>query len=171
MGRTDDADAIYERIVERDPVYGPAFGNLTQSYVRTSDFDNAESLIARVQRIVGENDEILNARGIVAVMSGAIRKGQWEPAGRFRVLAVMGGVELDFRDADMLDGTTEINVLAIMGGCNIIVPPDVAVDVNGLGFMGGFTHLRHRPVEEDAPVIRIKGLAVMGGVEVKVKPR
>ena len=106
---------------------------------------------------------------VVAVMSGAARKGQWEPAGRFRVLAIMGGVELDFRDADMLDGTTEVNVLAIMGGCKIVVPPDVAVDVNGSGFMGGFTHLRHRPPDQDAPLIRIKGLAVMGGVEVKVK--
>ncbi len=106
---------------------------------------------------------------VIAVMSGAVRKGQWEPAGRFRVLAVMGGVELDFRDADMLDGTTEIDVLAIMGGCKIVVPPDVAVEVTGSGFMGGFTHLRHRPPEHDAPLIRIKGLAVMGGVEVKVK--
>ena len=106
---------------------------------------------------------------VVAVMSGAVRKGQWEPAGRFRVLAVMGGVELDFRDADMLDGTTEVTVLAIMGGCKIVVPPDVAVDVNGSGFMGGFSHLRHRPPDQDAPLIRIKGLAVMGGVEVKVK--
>ena len=106
---------------------------------------------------------------VVAVMSGAVRKGQWEPAGRFRVLAVMGGVELDFRDADMLDGTTEVTVLAIMGGCKIVVPPDVAVDVNGSGFMGGFSHLRHRPADQNAPLIRIKGLAVMGGVEVKVK--
>ena len=70
LGRPDEARAIYERIVERDPVFGPAFGNLTQSYVRTGDVDKAESLIARVQRIVGENDQILNARGIVAVMSG-----------------------------------------------------------------------------------------------------
>lgn len=106
---------------------------------------------------------------VVAIMSGALRKGQWEPAGKLRVMAIMGGVELDFRDADMLDGTTEITVLAIMGGCKIIVPPDVAVEVNGSGFMGGFAHLRHRPPEQDAPLIRIKGLAVMGGVEVKVK--
>ena len=106
---------------------------------------------------------------VVAIMSGAVRKGRWEPAGRLRVLAIMGGVELDFRDADMLEGTTEVSVLAITGGCQIVVPPDVAVDVNGSGFMGGFTHLRHRPPEEDAPLIRIRGLAVMGGVDVKVK--
>ena len=116
-------------------------------------------------------DRLASVKRVIAVMSGTVRKGQWEPAGKLQVLAVMGGVELDFRDADMLDGTTEITILAVMGGCQIVVPPDVAVDVNGSGFMGGFTHLRHRPDEEDAPLIRIKGLAVMGGVEVKVKPR
>jgi TolB-like protein len=70
LGKLDESRAIYERIVERDPVYGPAFGNLTQSYVRTSNFDRAESLISRVQRIVGENDEIRISRGFVAVMTG-----------------------------------------------------------------------------------------------------
>ena len=133
--------------------------------------DRLRTMRARVEqaslRAFDHEDDDVDT--VVAVMSGAVRKGQWEPAGRFRVLAVMGGVELDFRDADMLDGTTEVAVLAIMGGCKIIVPPDVAVEVNGLGFMGGFTHLRHRPPEHDAPLIRVKGLAVMGGVEVKVK--
>ena len=118
---------------------------------------------------VFDDDEGDEVDTVVAIMSGAVRKGQWEPAGRFRVLALMGGVELDFRDADMLDGTTEIRVLAIMGGCKIVVPPDVAVEVTGSGLMGGFTHLRHRPPEHDAPLLRIKGLAVMGGVEVKVQ--
>jgi tetratricopeptide (TPR) repeat protein len=70
LSRREEAIAIYERIVARDPVYGPAFGNLTQGYMRTGDVDKAESLIARVQRIVGENDEVLNARGVVAIMRG-----------------------------------------------------------------------------------------------------
>ncbi len=147
------------RPIRTDELYAPLEDRLRTMRTRVEE--------ASLRAFDNEDDDDVDT--VVAVMSGAVRKGQWEPAGRFRVLAIMGGVELDFRDADMLDGTTEVTVLAIMGGCKIVVPPDVAVDVNGSGFMGGFSHLRHRPPEPDAPLIRIRGLAVMGGVEVKVK--
>jgi len=133
--------------------------------------DRLRSMRSRVEEasLLAFDDEDDDVDHVVAIMSGAKRTGRWEPAAKFRVLAVMGGAELDFRDADMLEGTTEIQVLAIMGGCSIIVPPDVAVHVNGVGFMGGFSHVRHDPPDSDAPLIKVKGLAVMGGVEVKVK--
>lgn len=104
----------------------------------------------------------------IAVMSGAVRKGQWEPPAHLYTLAFWGGVELDFREADLLEGVTEVLILAVMGGVKVVVPPDIAVEVNGLGFMGGFGHLSQTAPEPDAPLLRIKGLAIMGGVEVKV---
>ena len=133
--------------------------------------ERLRSMRSRVEEssLLAFDDEDEDVDHVVAIMSGAARKGRWEPAAKFRVLAVMGGAELDFRDADMLEGTTEIHILAIMGGCSIIVPPDVAVRANGVGLMGGFSHLRHDPPDDDAPLIKIKGLAVMGSVEVKVK--
>ena len=133
--------------------------------------DRLRSMRSRVEEssLLAFDEEDEDVDHVVAIMSGAARKGHWEPAAKFRVLAVLGGAELDFRDADMLEGTTEVHVLAIMGGCNIIVPPDVAVQVNGVGFMGGFSHLRHHPPDDDAPLIKVRGLAVMGGVEVKVR--
>ncbi len=36
-------------------------------------------------------------------------------------------------------------------------------------FMGGFKHLSRRSDDEGAPLLVIKGLAVMGGVDIKVK--
>jgi hypothetical protein len=43
--------------------------------------------------------------------------------------------------------------------------------MNGAGFMGGFAHsgVGDAPAEPDAPVLRIRGLAVMGGVDVQVR--
>jgi len=106
---------------------------------------------------------------LVAVLSGAVRRGEWEPRERVRVLALMGGAELDFREAVMLEGLTEVTVFALMGGVNILVPPDINVRSEGFGLMGGFTHLGHRSDDPEAPTLRIKGLALMGGVDVKVK--
>ena len=106
----------------------------------------------------------------IAVMGGSTRKGPWEPPERLYVVAFMGGVDLDFRQAALLEGVTEVNVLALMGGAKIVVPEDVDVEVHGFGFMGGFDHVSHHGPGEGRPLIRIRGLALMGGVEIKVKP-
>lgn len=107
---------------------------------------------------------------VFACMGGSVRKGPWEPPEKLYALSLMGGVDLDFREAALLEGTTEVEVLAIMGGVKIVVPDDIDVEVNGIGLMGGFEHVSHHGPGEDRPLVRIKGLALMGGVSVKVKP-
>ena len=81
----------------------------------------------------------------------------------------MGGAVLDFREALLDPGVTEIFALALMGGVEIIVPPGVYVDSNGIGIMGGFEQLgaTKYPTDGSAPVLRITGLALMGAVEIK----
>lgn len=64
-----------EEAVKRDPTFGPAFNNLVADYARTSETDKADGLIDRVTRIVGENDDIRMARGILAVMAGHTAEG------------------------------------------------------------------------------------------------
>ncbi len=107
---------------------------------------------------------------VFACMGGSVRKGAWEPPETLYALSLMGGVELDFREAALLEGMTEVAILAVMGGVKIVVPDDVDVEVNGIGIMGGFEHVSHHVPGGDRPLIRIKGLALMGGVSVKVKP-
>jgi hypothetical protein len=106
---------------------------------------------------------------VMALLSSTRRKGHWEPPARLYVGALMGGAVLDFREADLLEGVTEVVILAIMGGVNIVVPPDLDVEVDGIGLLGGFSHLSRRTDDDDSPLLRIRGLALMGGVEVKVK--
>ena len=106
---------------------------------------------------------------IVAVMSTATRKGRWEPPAKLVVFAMMGGAELDFREANLYEGETIVDVTVLMGGVEILIPPDVDVECEGTGFMGGFSSLSYRARADDAPLLRIRGWAVMGGVDVKVK--
>lgn len=108
---------------------------------------------------------------IVGIMGGAERKGVWTPARQTFVVALMGGVELDFREARMPPGVTEVNVFAIMGGAEIIVPPGVHVDLSGFALMGGFGQVGYAPppTDPDAPVLRIGGFALMGGVDVSIR--
>jgi hypothetical protein len=105
---------------------------------------------------------------IVAIMGGADRKGSWAPAKLTRVFALMGGASLDFRDVRMPPGTTEVQIAAIMGGVEIIVPPGLRVACDGIGIMGGFEQSGAvgADVPDDGPLLRITGLALMGGVEI-----
>lgn len=108
-----------------------------------------------------------------AVMGGTRRVGRWAPPANMVAVAIMGGVELDFRDAVLSGEEVEINCFAFWGAVEIVVPPDVHVDTHGFAIMGGFDQEAELDVTAPpgAPVIRINGLAIMGAVEVKVAER
>ncbi len=106
----------------------------------------------------------------VAIMSGSDRKGSWVPPKKLVSFALMGGCGIDFREARLGPGVTEVTILAVMGGVEVIVPPGVTVEANGLGIMGGFDGYSQTVNRRDssAPILRIRGLAVMGGIEVRM---
>ncbi|MBV9932799.1 MAG: DUF1707 domain-containing protein [Actinobacteria bacterium] len=107
---------------------------------------------------------------VFAMMSGTVRRGRWRPAETTNALAIMGGVELDLREA-LLDGPElTIHAIAIMGGIDIVVPEGIRVDVRGLPIMGGFdSRIRDVPVLPGSPIIKVTGWALMGGVSVRNK--
>jgi len=110
------------------------------------------------------------AKFSVAIMSGARRMGRWVVPRTYVSVAVMGGVELDLREAQFSEPVVTLHAYTVMGGIQITVPEDVDVDVSGLAFMGGFDHNASGPGVPGAPQVRVLGFALMGGVEVRRKP-
>jgi uncharacterized protein DUF1707 len=110
------------------------------------------------------------AKFSVAIMSGARRAGRWVVPRTYVSVAVMGGVELDLREAQFSEAVVTLHAYTVMGGIQITVPEDVEVDVSGLAFMGGFDHNASGPGVPGAPQVRVLGFALMGGVEVRRKP-
>jgi len=108
---------------------------------------------------------------MVAVLGGTNRAGRWIPARKNYSFAVMGGMALDFREALLPPGDTELWVFTIMGGAEIIVPPGLAVESNGVAILGGFEHRDDAVLAPDpnAPILRIRGVTIMGGVDVSVR--
>jgi hypothetical protein len=106
----------------------------------------------------------------IALMSGFERKGDWVVPATHTAIAVMGGGKLDLIDAGFAQAETTIYAFAFMGGIEVIVPDDVTVRVEGFGFMGGFDDKASGEAGPGAPVLHVKGVAFMGGVEVK-RPR
>ena len=108
---------------------------------------------------------------LVAIMGGVDRRGRWQPARKTTILALMGGAALDFRDVDLPAGETEVSIFCLMGGAEIIVPPGMRVDTGGIAIMGAFEHMTHTQTASDpnAPLLRVNGFVMMGGVEVQVR--
>lgn len=109
---------------------------------------------------------------IVAILSGATRKGTWQAEPVMEVLAVLGGVELDFRDAELPGNEIVLRATTVLGGVDITVPPEMRVVDNGIAIMGGREiHGGAGPADEGAPVLRLEGICVLGGVDVRRKAR
>lgn len=106
----------------------------------------------------------------VGIMSGFRRTGAWVVPAEFTAVAIMGGGELDLREARFAQREVRIWALALMGGVSVIVPEDAEVHVSGIGIMGGFEHRAAGSGAPGAPRITVTGLALMGGVDVKRKP-
>jgi hypothetical protein len=107
-----------------------------------------------------------------AILSGLSRKGVWVVPKQMTILALMGGAELDLRRAKFAAPEVVITINAFMGGAQVIVGPSTRVQMEGTGIMGGYSGpsgLVDATLDENSPVVRIKGFAVWGGVSVERK--
>ena len=107
-----------------------------------------------------------------AIMSGLSRKGIWVVPQQMTITAMMGGAELDLRQARFAAPEVVITINAFMGGAQVIVGPHVRVQMEGVGIMGGYSGpsgLVEADLDESSPVVRIKGFAIWGGVSVERK--
>ena len=102
----------------------------------------------------------------IGVMGGFGRKGEWTVPRVFTGIGIMGGGELDLRDARFEDRDVVIRCFALMGGMSVTVPPGLGVEVRGVGIMGGFDTSGSSFGDPDAPRVVITGFTVMGGVGV-----
>jgi hypothetical protein len=107
----------------------------------------------------------------VAIFGGTRRDGAWTVPRHLQVTALFGGVELDLRRARLPAGPIDLAVTATFGGVQIIVPPNLAVEVHGTAIFGGFDHMDRASSSPDPslPVLRIRGRAIFGGVSVETR--
>ena len=110
---------------------------------------------------------------IIAIFGGAVRKGRWRVPPASTVVTVFGGADLDLRDAILPGGEITIKAISVFGGMSITVPPEMRVVDSGVAVFGGRDVSGETPESESpgAPVLRIQGACVFGGISIKHKQR
>jgi hypothetical protein len=107
----------------------------------------------------------------VAVFGGCERRytGQHFEGGK--AVSIFGGIELDFRDADM-DDEAVLEINCIFGGVEIRLPPNWRVHSRSLPVFGGFDDKSGQRASLDPhqeakmKTLVVTGVVVFGGVEI-----
>jgi predicted membrane protein len=86
------------------------------------------------------------------------------------ITAIMGGCKVNLRDSDFVEESMVIDVFAIMGGIELMVPTSWEVLIQGVPFMGAMEDKTSYDSNSNKALKKrliIKGTAIMGGVEIK----
>jgi len=119
-----------------------------------------------------------------AILGGVERKVTSQDFRGGDATAILGGCDIDLRGASIQPGhVAELDCFAFWGGVEIKVPADWTVEVTGVPILGGFADSRKetpsiiaglgnlapkaQPVAPNEKRLKVKGMVVMGGVEVK----
>jgi predicted membrane protein len=132
-------------------------------------------LRAKAKAFKDFRDQVTGATGpltmlnAVAVFGGCERRVAGENFQGGRATAVFGGIELDFRDADMQDeAILEIN--CVFGGVEIRVPETWHVHSRNLPVFGGYedkTRHPNNPAVGSPKTLIVTGMVIFGGIEIK----
>jgi len=103
----------------------------------------------------------------LAVLGGVDRRVTAEGFQGADITAFMGGGKLDLREAKIAGPEAVVDILAVMGGFEIITPDTWHVIVDVVPLMGGYEDKTRHPADPSAPRLRLRGFVMMGGLEVR----
>jgi hypothetical protein len=102
----------------------------------------------------------------VAILGGVARGNNSRAFRGGELTAVMGGCEIDLRQAS-INGDAVIDIFAMWGGIDIRVPEDWSVESRVVPLLGGVEDKTRPPQGATNHRLMLRGFAIMGGVEIK----
>lgn len=115
----------------------------------------------------GDNADALSTINAFALMGGYKRSSNSQDFRGGELTAIMGGVEVDLRQASIKQGEAVIDIFAFWGGVELKVPDDWMVVLEGVPILGGYDDKTHVPKSDTGKRLVVRGYVVMGGAEIK----
>jgi len=110
---------------------------------------------------------------LALVASSKSSRGPWRPARKLRSVAIFGSTEVDFRQAQLPEGVTEVALFSLFGANHVIVRSDTPVTITGLSLLSSRTMRRSLAKQMPSPTaksLRVSGTSIMGRLSVKDMP-
>ena len=109
-------------------------------------------------------------RWLVSILGGVERRGRVRLAAETVGVTLLGGMELDLRDAEIEAPESRMTLVTLLGGVDIKLPEGVAAEVRGVSFLGGKDFdAGSKPAPPGAPRLTIHAYTLLGGVSVKAR--
>lgn len=139
-------------------------GIMGKNKVVTEDFkENFEGKNSK-KRAAANSQEYIDA---TAIMSGIENKNNTDNFKGGRITAIMGGVEIDLRDAKLCEEGAFLELNAIMGGIDISLPDDWRVEVSGVPILGAWTNKSRGREMTEGPILKVHCFVLMGGIDLE----
>jgi uncharacterized protein DUF1707 len=107
----------------------------------------------------------------IALKNSVRRAGRWRVPERYTTVVYKGGGWLDLRAAELSGPVTTFLAVAYKSRLTILVPPNVRVEMTGLGVsQDAQDEDPGYRLPADAPVIHVRGIAYKGTVEIATRP-
>ena len=114
-------------------------------------------------------DETSDELALAAVLRGIELRSRATAFGGGSLVAWLGGIAVDLRETQHAPGAG-LRVQSILGGIAIRVPAGWRVESSVTGLGGGVAIDVPEPDAADAPVLRLSGFALLGGIAVAARP-
>ncbi len=151
------------------------WGSLEQRGVmrKNSKFDWTQPGAAEAfrQRIIDASSDTDTSMNAVAIFGGCERRFTGQHLRGGKATSIFGGLEIDFRDAD-IDDEAVLEVSCVFGGVEIQVPETWYVHSRSLPVFGGFEDKTRSsriqlPEGTKRKTLIVTGLVVFGGIEIR----
>jgi hypothetical protein len=109
---------------------------------------------------------------IPAVLGSAVRAGTWTVPEHIEVMATLGEVKLDFRDATFSTDTIVIDASVLLGSLTLIVPPGTQIENECEEFMSNSSHPRRgkKRAPPNGILVILQGKVRLGEISIKERP-
>jgi predicted membrane protein len=124
-----------------------------------------------ISKRMTKGDEATDEFQVAAIMGGKKFESHARDLKSGAAITSMGGIELDLRDATLDSDGAQLELKTTMGGIQVFVPEDWAVDVDKRSLAGGFDVKVTAPEDlpDDAPKLHVHAVTRMGGGLVTTK--
>ncbi len=108
-------------------------------------------------------------QGSFAVLAERRLTGKWLRGAGATAVSFLGSQIIDFRDVDLPRGPIRLEVFALLGSVEILVPRDMAVRVDVVPILGETTIKKNVATREQpgAPLLVVTGSAILGSIVIK----